>query len=138
VGTVRLLLYTAKRTNTHNPQLRLGTRVQMGMKQADVPLVPTEPRTRHRRPVIAMETGYQRGARAKYKFAPIVGDGEWGIVSFCHISKRVRLCGTKEEATRRSAGNCGAVPCRGSHTVEHFDSAPLPQPVFVSKIWEDD
>ena len=84
-----------------------------------------------------METGYQLAARAKYRYAAIVGDGAWGFVSFCHVAKRVRLCFTEQEAKQRAAGKCNAVPCCGNHAVERFEAEPIPRPVFESRIWED-
>lgn len=83
-----------------------------------------------------METGYQLAARAKYRYASIVGDGAWGFVSLCHIAKRVRLCLSWQEATRLAAGKCNAVPCCGNHTVERFEPEPIPMPVFDSRSWD--
>ena len=79
-----------------------------------------------------MESTYQLAARRTYRWATIIGDGAWGFVSFCHIAKAVRLCPTEIEAKRLAAGKCRYVPCSGSHTVEKFEAAPVPQPVWES------
>jgi hypothetical protein len=84
------------------------------------------------------DSPFQLAARSRYRYASIVGDGEWGFVSLCHIAKRVRLCFSEQESKRLAAGKCNAVPCCGNHTVEHFKPEPIPRPVFESRIWEQD
>jgi hypothetical protein len=83
------------------------------------------------------DSPFQLAARRRYRYATIVRDGEWGVVSFCHIAKAVRLCPTEYEAKRLAAGKCRATPCINNHTVERFEPEPLPQPVWQSRSWED-
>lgn len=74
-----------------------------------------------------MENGYQRAARAKYRFAHITGDGPHACVSKCTMQRRVHLFASIEQAEFAASKPCGSIACRMGHEVESFEPA-VPQP----------
>ena len=86
-------------------------------------------------PVSGMDSPYRRAARQRWPKYTIRGDGAYAVI--CPVCSLVTLYEWVLLAATQAAEPHSNWRCADKHKLEHVEPAPMAEPFFVSKIWED-